>query len=177
MGRDKAALLVSGVTLAVRTARLLVPNVTRAVEVGGGESGLPSVWEDPPGGGPLAAIVAGRRHLLELGLDGGAACLVVACDLPRLTNDVVQRLAAWPGDGSVLPVIDGRAQPLCARWSAVDLDLAASTYGEGERSLRGLPDRSSAAMLEEASWVDPTALRDADTPEDLARLGVASNER
>ena len=84
MGRDKAGLLVGGVTLAERTAQLLLGVVETAVEVGPGVSGLVSTREEPPGEGPLVAIVEGRRTLRALGHDG--AVLVVACDLPLLNT-------------------------------------------------------------------------------------------
>jgi len=63
MGHDKSRLIVEGSTLAVRTARLLRPVVETAVEVGPGVSGLPTTLEEPPGGGPLAALSAGYRAL------------------------------------------------------------------------------------------------------------------
>jgi molybdopterin-guanine dinucleotide biosynthesis protein A len=57
MGHDKSQLIVVGSTLAVRTARLLRLVVETAVEVGPGVSGLPTTLEEPPGSGPLAAVV------------------------------------------------------------------------------------------------------------------------
>jgi molybdopterin-guanine dinucleotide biosynthesis protein A len=87
---------------------------------------------------------------------------------------VLRRLAATPGDASVLPVIDGTAQPLCARWSAEDLDAAAVGFAAGERSLRRHPRRRTAILLDETDWGDEAAgLRDADTPADLASIGIA----
>jgi molybdopterin-guanine dinucleotide biosynthesis protein A len=173
MGRDKATIEVDGITLAERTAALLIAATTIAVEVGPGASTLASVQEDPPGQGPLAAILAGRRALVARGLSPRASCLVVSCDLPRLSASVLQRLAEAAGDASVLPVIDGTEQPLCARWSADDLDAAVGAFAAGERSLRRLPERSAATIVREESWGDDAvALRDADTPADLASIGI-----
>lgn len=173
MGRDKATIEVDGITLAERTATLLHDATTLALEVGPGVSALASVQEDPPGQGPLAAILAGRQALLERGLSPHASCLVVSCDLPRLTASVLQRLAGTAGAASVLPVIDGTEQPLCARWSARDLDAAVAAFAGGERSLRHLPERSNATLLGETGWGDDAAsLRDADTPADLTTIGV-----
>jgi molybdenum cofactor guanylyltransferase len=173
MGRDKATIEIDGVTLAGRTAALLAGATTLSLEVGPGVSGLASVREDPPGEGPLAAILAGRDALVARGLSPDSACIVVSCDLPTLTASVLRQLSLTPGDRSVLPVIDGTAQPLCARWSAEDLDAAALAFAGGERSLRRLPERSNATLLDESAWgVETSNLRDADTPEDLASIGI-----
>jgi molybdopterin-guanine dinucleotide biosynthesis protein A len=173
MGRDKATIEIDGVTLADRTAALLAGATSIAIEVGPGVSQLASVQERPMGQGPLAAILAGRARLLELGLSPGAPCLVVACDLPALSENVLRRLAETAGDASVLPVIDGVEQPLCARWSAADLDGAIDAFAGGERSLRRLPVRGTAVVVGEVEWGDDALrLRDADTPEDLAAIGV-----
>jgi molybdopterin-guanine dinucleotide biosynthesis protein A len=178
MGRDKALIEINGITLAARTADLLRAVVAFALEVGPGRSSLASIREEPAGEGPLAAIVAGRRALLERGLPATAACIVVACDLPMLSAGVLRRLAEAPGEQSVLPIIDAVAQPLCARWSASDLDAAAVAFKSGERSLRRHPDRESATLLDEATWGSGASeFRDADTPEDLAALGVWPNSR
>ena len=174
MGSDKATLALGGVTLAERTAGLLSGLVALAVEVGAGVSGLASVREDPPGGGPLAAIVAGHRALLGSGLVPWCACLVLACDLPLLDRAVLARLCAGPAGRSVLPVIGGLAQPLCARWSSDDLVAASAAFAGGERSLHHLPDRGRALLLDEAVWGEEAArFSDVDTPADLMRLGLA----
>jgi molybdopterin-guanine dinucleotide biosynthesis protein A len=178
MGQDKATITIDGVTLADRTAELLRAATTLALEVGPGVSALTAVEEQPPGQGPLAAILAGRHQLLELGLGPGAPCLVVACDLPALSEAVLRRLREADGDVSILPVIDGVEQPLCARWSAADLDAAVTAFADGERSLRRLPNRRAALLLDEAEWGSESAsLRDADTPEDLAAIGITLEAR
>lgn len=171
MGRDKAAIEIDGVSIAVRTAQLLSVVVDRAVEVGPGFSDLSKTVEDPPGQGPLAAIVAGRRLLVEQGLPPRASCIVLACDLPLLSRNVLEELSAAPRGRSVVPVLDGLAQPLCARWASADLDEAERRFGLGEQSLRGLPELSSALIVPQSHWGNDAAqLSDADTPEELAAL-------
>ena len=59
MGTDKARLVVNGETLAARSARVLTAVCDPVVEVGPGVSGLPAVLEEPPGAGPLVALLAG----------------------------------------------------------------------------------------------------------------------
>ncbi|HET6809541.1 MAG TPA: NTP transferase domain-containing protein, partial [Acidimicrobiales bacterium] len=119
MGFDKATMVVEGRVSAVRLAAALTAVARPVLEVGPGRSGLASVSEDPPGSGPLVAIAAGWRALTERG--HGGPVLVLACDLPLVDEEVLRLLAGWPGPASVVPVVAGRDQPLCARWSAADL--------------------------------------------------------
>ncbi len=178
MGRDKAAIPVAGVTMAQRAANLLGACCDPALEVGPGRSDLPAVVEDPPGAGPLAAVVAGWRELVRLSGEKRPV-VVLACDLPELTGELVAWLAVHPGSGSVVPVVAGTPQPLCARWSVADLERATSQLAAGERSLRRVfgPD---ALHVDESAWapVAPAAaVVDVDTPEDLARRALAPPPR
>lgn len=178
MGVDKATIDFRGALIGQRTAELLIAVVRLAVEVGSGVTTLPAVQEHPVGQGPLAAVVAGRAALIERGLARNASCIVLACDLPLLTTEVLVTLSAPPLDRSLLPMLDGTAQPLCARWSAGDLDQARRALAAGQRSLRGLPDRSQALLLDEGHWGERrNALQDADTPEELERLRAAAEFR
>ncbi len=173
MGRDKSRLVIDGTTLAVRTAALLMDVVSLAVEVGPGVSGLPSTVEDPAGEGPLAAIAAGRRVLLNRGHAGPA--LVVACDLPLLSARLLSFLVQWDAPGSVVPVVGGLPQPLCARWAPRDLDDAESLVRRGVRSLRHLTSQPDVVLLDESSWrgvADEREFVDVDSPDDLKRLGL-----
>jgi molybdopterin synthase catalytic subunit len=174
MGRDKATIDVTGEPLARRVARILSGATGTAIEVGGGHSGLPSVVEEPGAEGPLGAVVAGWRELVRRTGEKRPA-VVLACDLPDLSAGLVRWLAHHPAPGSVVPVVGGDAQPLCARWSAGDLERAVAQLAAGERSLRRVfgPD---ATMVDEDGWgtVAPAvAMADVDTPEDLSRRCLA----
>lgn len=173
MERDKASLAIDGTTLAKRTAHLLLAVVDTAVEVGPGVSGLPSTIEDPSGEGPLVAIVAGRRALRERGHAGAA--LVVACDLPLLSERLLTLLRDWDAPGSVVPTVGGLPQPLCAKWGANDLDHAAALVRVGVRSLRHLVSEPDVVMLDELQWrdtIDVVEFSDIDSPDDARRLGL-----
>jgi molybdenum cofactor guanylyltransferase len=162
MGTDKATLLVDGESLARRSARLLAEVCDPVLEVGPGYSALPTVHEADPGRGPLAALVAGAT---ALGTD--APVLLLACDLPFVTGDLLARLVEAPGDGTVVPVDeDGMVQPVCARYSAAACRRAATLLAAGERSLRRLLDETGMRTLVD---VDARALVDVDTPDDAAR--------
>ncbi len=171
MGFDKASMLVGGVPCAVRVAAVMRSVVAEAVEVGPGVSGLPSVLEEPARGGPLVAVGAGARALSGVG--GARPALVLACDLPLVSEPLLRTLAEWPGSGSVVPIIEGRPQPLCARWSAADLAAATGLIDAGMRSMRSLLDRPGVELVEADRWpgaVDRRAFSDVDTPGDLEEL-------
>lgn len=171
MGIDKAAIEIDGTTQAQRSADLLRAVVDLVLEVGPGFTDLEVTREDPPGRGPLAAIVAGRNALVRNGLPRSAACIVLACDLPLINATVLEVLSAPPRSAAVLPIIDEMPQPLCARWSAADLDEAERRLSVGERSLRRLPNTTTAELLNEASFGDDAfRLSDADTPQELTDL-------
>lgn len=175
MGHDKSQLIVDGSTLAVRTAALLVAVAESVIEVGPGRSGLPATLEEPPGDGPLAAISAGRRALRDRGHTGGA--LVVACDLPLLSEQLLRFLVGWESPGSVVPVVRGRVQPLCARWGRQDLDNVDEFLRRGVRSLAHLSTQPGVVMLDESAWQDVAneeQFCDVDSVADLHRLGLAA---
>jgi molybdenum cofactor guanylyltransferase len=174
MGRTKALLVYRGSTLAERLALILARTVDAVVEVGPGVTSLASTCEDPPGQGPLAALVAGARALRHSGHEGPV--LAVACDLPFLSESTLARLVGWRAAGSVVPVVRGRHQPLCARWSPDDLDAAEALVKSGERTFQPLLARSSITFVTETQWgvtIDDEEFADVDTPDDLRRLGLA----
>ncbi|HLI15755.1 MAG TPA: NTP transferase domain-containing protein [Acidimicrobiales bacterium] len=173
MGFDKASLPLAGSTLGEELAARLAAVVAVALEVGPGRTALPHVLEEPAGSGPLAAIVAGARALRAAGHDGPV--LVLACDLPRVPVAFLRFLATWPGQGSAAPLVGGRVQPLCARWSRTALDEAAASLAHGERSLRRFSADARVERLGAPCWGGIAAeldLCDADEPADLRRLGL-----
>jgi molybdopterin-guanine dinucleotide biosynthesis protein A len=182
MGQAKATLMVASAgpepsgararqSLAGRTADLLLGVAAPVVEVGPGYSALPAVREDPPGTGPLVAVAAGHQALRALGWTGPA--LVVATDLPRLTAGLLAWLAEHPAPRTVVPAAGDIPQPLCARYSSADLDLASVLAAEGRRSMQDLLTRIDALVVATEGWQpaagDPDALVDVDTPSDLAQ--------
>ena len=175
MGRDKATLTIGGRSLAEHVAACLSQVVAPALEVGPGRSGLTMAPEDRPGAGPLTAVVAGWRALSAQGHRGPV--VVVACDLPRVSEPLLRVIASHPGSGSVVPVVDGRPQPLCARFSAPALDHGAVMVGAGRRSLGPLLEHPDVHWLERSQWsrvADDADFADVDTPADVVRLGLVS---
>jgi molybdopterin-guanine dinucleotide biosynthesis protein A len=170
MGTDKAAIVVNGESLGERAARVLARVGDPVVEVGRGVTGLPSVREEPQGSGPLAAVLAGVDALQCSG-----PVLVLACDLPLVEAPLLRLLAEWPGDGTAVPVLGDRLQYACARYGVTSLAAARARAAAGDTSLRAAAAVDCDSVPEEV-WqrVAPiNALTDVDTPEDLARLGLA----
>jgi molybdopterin-guanine dinucleotide biosynthesis protein A len=169
MGRDKAELTFGRERLADRGARVLAAVCDPVLEVGPGRSALRATREDPPGSGPLAAVAAGGADLQALGHQGPT--LVLAVDMPLVTEALLAFLRDFPGTGTVVPFVGGRGQPLCARYSAEALRTAGELAAAGERSMRSLltsvPDVQWAGPRMWASVADERTFTDLDTPDDL----------
>jgi FdhD protein len=194
MGEDKATMRrANGTSLAVHVGRLLATVAEPCREVGPGASGLLAVMEEPPGRGPLLAVLAGARALVdhapggwdrargsaEQPAGGGsplqpARVLVVATDLPQLDLATLAWLRDHPASGSVVPVVAGHPQPLCARWDLQDLLHAADLVAAGERSLRALVASVTPQLADPSDPGGPgtAPFADADTPADADRLGL-----
>jgi molybdopterin-guanine dinucleotide biosynthesis protein A len=174
MGASKAALKIDGVPAATRVMRLLSRVADPVIEVGPGITGLRSIQEEPPNGGPLAAMVAGGRYLRELGQTGSV--LVAACDLPLVNEAVFRMLAEWPGTSSFAPIVAGQPNPLCARWSIDDLATGEHVLQEGFGSVQELTRRCDIVFAEKADWppeVCELHMTDVDTPDQMDRLGIS----
>ncbi|GAB4056294.1 hypothetical protein GCM10028775_54330 [Catellatospora paridis] len=128
--------------------------------------------EDPPGGGPVAAVAAGAAGLPETGDTGRV--LVVAADLPFLTRDAVAALLAVDADVVMFTDADGRRQHLCAAWrlGALRAALPARPHGAPMRVLLAQVD------VAEVPWAGsgPAPWYDCDTPDEL-RQAEAVDER
>ena len=169
MGTDKARLVLNGETLAARAARVLTAACDPVIEVGPGVSGLPAIQEDPPGAGPLVALLAGVGAL-----GNPRVVVLLACDLPFVEAPLLQLLVEWPGNGTVIPAVDGRAQYACARYGRAALDGAVEALRDGVTSLRAISE--GADLVDDSQWsavATERSFADVDTPEDLQRLGLA----
>lgn len=173
MGFDKASIRVDGQPAAVRTATLLASVADPVWEVGPSHCHLPHVLEDPPGSGPVGAVAAGWKALTAAG--HGGPVLVLACDLPLMTTGLLGWLAEEPTESTVIPVVEGRAQPLCARWSAADLHRLVELFDCGYRAFKTMYDTLDITFVDDRGWraaASPRTFTDTDAPEDLERLGI-----
>lgn len=174
-GADKPGLRVGGRPLLDRVLAACAGATTTVVVAEPRATARPVEWarEDPPGGGPLAALDAGLRRT------SAERVVVLSADLPFLDEGTVRRLldALGTGDapegpakpeGVLLTDPDGRDQPLVAayRADAVRRELAALTTAHG--GLTGLPLRRLTAALDLTRISDPVASFDCDTWDDIA---------
>ncbi|MFJ2749543.1 NTP transferase domain-containing protein [Streptomyces sp. NPDC087297] len=174
-GADKPALSVGGRALLDRVLDACPDALTTVVVGGRRPTARPVHWtrEDPPGGGPVAALEAGlRQTTAEL-------VLVLSADLPFLDRDTVRALLAAPArpggpgtdaaDGALLRDPDGRDQPLVAAYRAEPLRREIALLAAEHGTLTGLPLRALTAELDLARVTSrPLASFDCDTWDDLA---------
>lgn len=127
LGGTKPATLLAGRPLIAYPLAALRAVCSPVAVVAKRDSPLPQVgygielWREPDEPRhPLAGIVEALRRA------GGRAVVVLACDLPLVTPDVVRALAAAPPAVAVLARAGEEVQPLCARY-----DLAALAVLEG----------------------------------------------
>ncbi|GAA3739820.1 molybdenum cofactor guanylyltransferase [Salinactinospora qingdaonensis] len=162
-GADKPGLAVGETTLLERVAA--AAGAARRTVVVGPPRSRPSasyVREDPPGGGPVAALRAGMALVDQPWL------ALLAGDLPFVRAEALDRLRreAAPDAGAVLLDREAHPQWLLGVWHTASLRAALTSYPG--RSLRGLLAPLEPVRLSPQHPDDVTAL-DCDTPEDLAR--------
>jgi molybdopterin-guanine dinucleotide biosynthesis protein A len=173
LGFDKATVRIGDETVAARAVRVLGEVCAPVIEVGPGRSGLAAVREEPPGSGPLAALVAGAAAL------DADAIVLLGCDHVAVEPPLLRLLAEWAGAPTVVPRVAGRDQLVCARYGADALVTARRLLEAGERSLRAVVAEISVDTLGEAEWgavATATSFADLDTPGDLERLGLRAPE-
>lgn len=164
-GADKPGVRVGGRALLDRVLAAC-RGADRTVVVGDPRATVhPVLWtrEDPPGGGPLAALDAGVRKIGastgtatatrtaagsgtgDRGGDTGAdVLLVLSADLPFLDEDTVQRLigalvAAPDAEAALLTDSGGRDQPLVAAYRAAPLRRELARIAEERGTLAAWP--------------------------------------
>lgn len=176
-GSDKTAVRLGGSSLLDRAVGALAD--ARRVVVVGPRDPAPVVGpeqvrvrEDPPGGGPGAALAAGLAEVRA------PVVVVLAADLPFVDRATVTSLVtaleqvAGPGAGTadgVVPVdADGRPQPLLAAYRTDALRRAVAAQDD----LAGLSLRrllAGLSLVHPREVVGSGTLADVDTPEDLTR--------
>ncbi|MEU1014912.1 NTP transferase domain-containing protein [Streptomyces sp. NPDC005898] len=177
-GADKPGVRVGGRTLIDRVLAACSGAGTTVVVAAPRPTARPVVWarEDPPGGGPLAALAAGLRRTTA------ERVLVLSADLPFLDGRTVRRLLDAlrdsGADGALLTDPGGRDQPLVAAYRSASLrrrlaEVAQTRAGTGADTgegggLDGLPLRLLTARLDLTRVADPVAAFDCDTWDDIA---------
>ncbi|MER5940909.1 NTP transferase domain-containing protein [Streptomyces sp. NPDC001928] len=167
-GVDKPGVRVGGRALLDRVLAACADARTTVVVADPRPTARPVTWarEDPPGGGPLAALDAGIRHTTA------ESVVVLSADLPFLDEGTVRRLLAAlhtaGADGALLTDADGRDQPLVAAYRATALRRGLAALAQEHGGLTGLPLRRLTGALDLTRVPDPVASFDCDTWDDIA---------
>lgn len=160
-GCDKAWEPVGGEPLLTRVVRRLA-EVSQAIVVVGSARPLPPlapvarvVGDDLPGWGPLGGIWTGLRHIR------GERAFVAACDMPYVNPALAKALfqlgALVP---VVLPLVQGRPEPLHAVYSKRCLPVFLSHLAAGDRALQTVMEGAGTLLVGEAELrsLDPALL-------------------
>lgn len=167
-GADKPGVQVGGRALLDRVLAACADARTTVVVADPRPTVRPVTWarEDPPGGGPVAALDAGLRHTTA------DQVLVLSADLPFLDAGTVRRLLTAlrtsGADGALLTDADGRDQPLVAAYRAPALHRGLKALTSEHGGLTGLPLRRLTAGLDLTRVPGPVASFDCDTWDDIA---------
>jgi molybdopterin-guanine dinucleotide biosynthesis protein A len=169
-GTPKPARTVAGVPLLTRVLEAVAAAEARVVvgpPLADGPTGVRYTQEQPPGGGPVAAVAAGLA-LLDPGYGSVA---VLGADLPFLTSDAVDRLLRAVDQDTDLAVYvdaDGYPQWLCGAWRRAALERRLAELGDPAGvGMRRLADGLRRVELKDDSG--PPVWYDCDTEEDLRR--------
>ena len=130
-GVDKPAVLVGDRTLLDRVLAAVEDAATVVVVGPRRETERHVQWvrEEPPGGGPVAALAAALPYVVS------PLVAVLAADLPFLDRSTVRRLrdAIGSRDGALLVDADGRDQLLVGVWRTTALQGALTQPVQGAR--------------------------------------------
>ena len=185
MGSDKAALAFGGRTLLHHTIAALAEVADEVVVVRAPGRDLPPfdcqrpvrVVADPvEGEGPLVGIAAGLRAA------SAPVALVVAVDMPFLRPALLRLLAEHAAAGArcVVPIYQGRPQPLCSAWRRDALDVVQAQIDAGERAVMSVARALDAERLAPGEWraADPDgrSFVNVNTPEEFEAAQARAND-
>lgn len=150
MGAPKATLRLGRETLLEHAIAALRPECDQiivAIAPGQEVGNLPGclvVYDEAPGLGPLAGLVAG------LAASTDEWHLTLACDLPLVKRPVLQLLKRLSHDAeAVVPVVQGRLEPLLAAYASTCLGPAREVLATGRRSMAAMLDQVTVRRVEE----------------------------
>jgi molybdenum cofactor guanylyltransferase len=177
MGREKGLLEIDGLPIVVRTARLVESVAGTATVIGradGYESlGLNAIGDDWPGAGPLGGIATALRA------SQSSWNLVVACDLPYLTEEWLRYLklrALGSEADAVVPQNVNSAEPLCAVYNKRAETVLSSMLAAGGRKVHDALKALRVEMIEPEEWKgfdsDGLLFKNMNSPEDYEEARV-----
>lgn len=169
MGRTKAVIDVEGLPMARRVIAALEGVGCAAVTAIGGDPdelsslGVAVIPDDHPGEGPLGGIATALRSYRS---HPSADVLVVACDLPFVGVDDLDRLVAAARtrhDVDVVVARTSRREPGCVLWRPSSRAVVRSAFDTGERAVHRVLDVLRVAEVD----LPVASLRNINTPTDL----------
>lgn len=142
-------------------------------------AGLTSFAQIPDtiGGGPLFAIAKAYTYLLAAkAITDRTHILVLAGDIPMVKPSTLKRLAQWPTQDSVVPLINSEEQYLIARWSPASLAKACELVSQGVSRASAAIDATPTMKVTYDSLGLQTEIEfyDIDTKEDLGIISQFS---
>ena len=177
MGTDKASLpVLGGRTLVQRTVDAVAEVADEIVVVRAPGRVLPPpgsprpirIVEDPvESEGPLVGIAAGLRAA------AAPVALVLGCDMPFLRPALLRLLAgrAAAGRRFVVPVHDGRPQPLCSAFRREALTVVQAHIDAGDRMIMTVAADLDAELVPAEEWsaadADGRSFENVNTPEEF----------
>ena len=171
MGRTKALIEIGGVPMAARVAGALRDAGCVDVVAYGGDPdelaslGLPVLPDRYPGTGPLGGVL-GVLELFESYEPPVAGVFVAACDLPALTGRSLAGMVQVARDRPDVDLVVARTsgvEPTCAIWNPDAADRIRRSFVNDERPLHATIARLDTIEVD----VDPAALRNINTPDEL----------
>lgn len=175
MRRDKAALKYKGKTQLERAFELAGRHVDRVfVSVRADQTSEPGRAQRPMivDSGDAEGPIAGIRSALAVHPD--VAWLVLACDLPFLSDAAIEELLRRRDPGSLATAYksahDGLPEPLCAIWEPGAARVLAEYQAAGNDCPRKFLIRHGAQLLD---LPDPRALDNVNTPEEYSQAVAA----
>jgi molybdopterin-guanine dinucleotide biosynthesis protein A len=169
-GVHKGLVHVGGEPIVARQLRVLAP-LTSACAIVAGEPapyaavaaayGARLVRDRDPGRGPLSGLDAALAQL------DGERLILLGCDLPFIDRSLILQLRdAHPEARVLVPRVEGKAQPLAARYDPAVAAIVTARLARGALRMMELLDELAPRYLD----LEPTrALMNVNTPEDVAR--------
>lgn len=156
MGKNKALLPIGDKTAVERIVQALSEwTDSQVISADEAETylftGLPVAVDLHPGEGPLAGLEAGMEK------EQADWYLAAACDMPLIRPEVVKYLTGKIKTSeyqAVLPVINGRRQPLLAAYRADCLPVLKNCLSDGERSLKAFFDKINFDIITESDMIE-----------------------
>jgi len=175
MGRDKALLVLDGVTLLERAAAVLAELTPRVLLATGAapryaEFGLEGVLDAEAGAGPLAGLAAVLERLEHEEI---AHACVLACDMPRASAAVFRALLARARAESAeacLVRTPAGLEPLCGVYHARCLPAVRAALARGERRMDSFHGEIRLVTASEAE-LERDCARNLNTPEEFSAAG------